>query len=490
MFKSLSIGLVLATSILPKAFAQSCAEVWTKAEPSFYQYDYKQDSSYQAFTQRVLATHPEADRKNCEKEWAVFIIMKVTKNLRDQSHADAFELEAKLKGAIFPTGSTSTSDAILQIDRDDADSIQTHYMVEDPNENFIPKTEAEVTQSGQLPLHSPIIRTIAKNPSDTQATQISEFFNWGVQNFRAKNYLFIIWGHGQGFVSISAKNRTPEMIAASGDDPGGVALDDKGTYLSIPELSEILGGIQKKIGKPIDILTLDACRMSEIEVCTELGSSIQYFCASQAIQSFAGLNYGALMRKINAGKHITPREIACSIPLIQKRSFAEKGMQSGIDPKARNKFTFCTAEQQKVCSELVPAVNQLGAKLLKYFQSNHLNQLESVKLELQRTGKFFEDKTLDIGNLIQIIQETLRSEDPKGLAGLEPVLLQTRAALNQAIIETDLGIDFDPAIFKGQSIWIPKYDTDYCAKIDDFKKSCFYKQAPDWDAFLNLLYNS
>ncbi len=94
---------------------------------------------------------------------------------------------------------------------------------------------------------------------------LTEFLIWSATMFPAHHYNVYLNNHGGGWY--------------------GICADDIPTYdiLTLPELSAACSTMSSHIGKSIDVLSMDACLMSSVEVAYELKDTVQYMISSEAV---------------------------------------------------------------------------------------------------------------------------------------------------------------------------------------------------------------
>lgn len=104
---------------------------------------------------------------------------------------------------------------------------------------------------------------------------LEEFLEWGIRNFPARNYAFVIKKHGLGF-----------------------AKDGEVVKLSAREMREALENVEKKTGVKPNVLIWDACNMQQLEVAYELKDRAQVMTGSpEAIQAI-GFPYPTLLHNL------------------------------------------------------------------------------------------------------------------------------------------------------------------------------------------------
>lgn len=136
---------------------------------------------------------------------------------------------------------------------------------------------------------------------------LSEFLAWGVENYRADNYMLILSGTGGGSMY-------------------GMGCDElfENDSLSIEEISYAMS----LAGVKFDVVAMDAPLMGSLEVATALSTSADYLVAPQDLQNQSCWDYGEIMSYIcknnNAGGDEISRNICDQYYTNAKKQGDEK----------------------------------------------------------------------------------------------------------------------------------------------------------------------
>jgi hypothetical protein len=120
------------------------------------------------------------------------------------------------------------------------------------------------------------------------------FLIWAMNNMKAEHYMLILSGHGSG--------------AAGG------LLEDQNPYgrLTIPSLGRALSMAKHSLnGNKIDILGLDSCTMSMVEVAHEVRDSVEFLVGAEGFVQNAGWPYHRLLESLRHGPE--PPDLAAEI---------------------------------------------------------------------------------------------------------------------------------------------------------------------------------
>jgi Clostripain family len=152
----------------------------------------------------------------------------------------------------------------------------------------------------------------APNPDD-----LREFIDNAVdQHPEAKRHALFLWGHG------------PELLSDEGPKSEAEGAEEKKNsgkrirkYLTPSDLKEALSGTQLAKKKKIDILGLDACSMSIVEVASELGEHVQFMVASQDDVPDLSFPYGDILPLLS--KIASPADASTMIPEVYRRAYLD-----------------------------------------------------------------------------------------------------------------------------------------------------------------------
>lgn len=204
---------------------------------------------------------------------------------------------------------------------------------------------------------------------------VVDFVRWAAAHAPAKRYALVLWNHGGGWtpddldqiytqvrgrgvrrdVETGYVRRTPRMTVSDGEPafselarltqtpeitkavfttslsevlklPGGqeraIASDD-GTMHSLDtiELRRVMERIHKDLGRPLDLLGMDACLMSNLEVCYELREHVGVVVGSEDVEPNEGWPYTEILSAMAANPRMDARELGRIVVEEYVRSF-------------------------------------------------------------------------------------------------------------------------------------------------------------------------
>ena len=122
-----------------------------------------------------------------------------------------------------------------------------------------------------------------------------DFVTWAVQTYPADRYALIMSDHGMGWPGGWSDP------APGGTDPGTALLTKrlKEDSLYLSELDDAFAQIQSNTGlEKLDLIGMDACLMSQMEVYTALQPYARYAVASEETEPGLGWAYGAFLGRL------------------------------------------------------------------------------------------------------------------------------------------------------------------------------------------------
>lgn len=181
--------------------------------------------------------------------------------------------------------------------------------------------------------------SLSKEMGYNPAKELVASMAWAIKKYPAKRYALILWNHGSGIQDFRNMmlGHSQRMIRSWIQIPGmpsllqdmrGVLYDDsQGTCLTNPDLLTAVRGIKKILGRNIDILGMDACLMSMVEVGYQVKDNVELLVGSQQTEPADGWGYQKFV------SDVTKNPSMYSIDLAKSIVDAYKGMYKN-DPDA------------------------------------------------------------------------------------------------------------------------------------------------------------
>ncbi len=199
-------------------------------------------------------------------------------------------------------GSTDRVTIVAQIDR-----FKGAYQ---GDRNWTSTRRYLVTQDDDLTaIHSDMLDDLGEVNMADGGTLV-DFVTWAMQNYSADRYVLILSDHGMGWPGGWSDP------APGGTDPGSAplisALDGDNLFLS--EIDQALGQIRQQTGlEKFDIIGMDACLMSQLEVYAALQPHGLFAVASEETEPSLGWAYTAFLEKLVSNPDLSSEELVAEI---------------------------------------------------------------------------------------------------------------------------------------------------------------------------------
>ncbi len=218
-------------------------------------------------------------------------------------------------------GSSKNVNIVAQIDRyrgafqgdGDWTSARRYYVTQDNDLNHI---------------HSQMVQDLGEVEMSDGSTLV-DFVQWAAQNYPANHYVLILSDHGMGWPG-GISDPDP-----GGSDNSGLPITSRlGKNLYLMELDQALQEARAQSGiDKFDVVGLDACLMSQIEVMAALQPHANYAVASEEVEPAIGWAYAAFL-----GALVTnPDMSAADLSRLMVQSYVVDD-QRILDPAARADF--------------------------------------------------------------------------------------------------------------------------------------------------------
>ena len=196
---------------------------------------------------------------------------------------------------------------------------------------------------------------------------LSGFIEWVAENYPAHHYALVLWNHGNGWAptevdriarSVNSPGFSEREISERSASPLGRVLfrpslenifslatpaeraicsdDGSGHSLDTVELGRVIAKGAKTIGQKFDVLGMDACLMSNIEVAYQVRDHVRYIVASEENEPAEGWPYDRILSRLAANPGMTAAELARNIVAdyvdwYRDRDTAEDITQAALD---------------------------------------------------------------------------------------------------------------------------------------------------------------
>jgi hypothetical protein len=350
----------------------------------------------------VHAPHrPKPSQKRKLADWTVLAYLAGDNDLEDALLEDFNEMEA--------VGSRPGSIEILaQVDRAPG--------YDHSNGDWQTTRRYYVTQgSDRRKITSKLLADLGE--TDTGDPKVLEdFIRFGARSFPAKACALILSNHGSGFyvppamlsrtcapsrrelatramprLRRSLFHSTRRRLLDLEPDRRGIAYDDSSAdCLDNRELKRVLQDAHQALGRKVDLVGMDACLMTMLEVAYQMRDHAQVLVGSEEVEPGVGWPHDRILRDLTARPAMSAAELATAIVRRYVESYRHTGQeatQSAIDLAKLD--------------DLVEGVDALARRLLAALPSPALDA--ALHAAWRRTLRFFDSMYVDLhhfaGNL-------------------------------------------------------------------------------------------
>jgi hypothetical protein len=234
---------------------------------------------------------------------------------------------------------------------------------------------------------------------------LESFIRFGALRYPARQTGLVISNHGSGFYlppemesrrATTAKRRRPpvfhttrERLEEARPAERGIAYDDSAAdCLDNRELQRVLATAHKALGRKVDLVGMDACLMTMLEVAYQLRDHARVLVGSEEVEPGPGWPHAAILGDLTKRPTMTGPELGAVI--VQRyiesyRQGPESATQSAVDLER--------------LGELMAAVDALAGHLLAGLKTAAL--VAQILAARRRTLQFFDGLYVDLHHLAQ-----------------------------------------------------------------------------------------
>jgi len=306
---------------------------------------------------------------------------------------------------MMQVGSTPNMNLLLQMDSLGQREVSRFY-IENNNAKLIET-------------HTNTATSFSGNP-----VNLYEFARWGSTSYPADKTCLVLWNHGAGIkdpniwgrmlmnwrddlfvvnpqTGLLEINRQLSSRAAKKEflQKRGIAFNEAAeAYLTNDDLKNSLEAFCADClgGKKINILPMDACHMSMVEVGSQIKNSVSIMVGSQEVEPGAGWDYQTALAVFNKPA-ATDREIATHF--VSAYSAQYKGSMGDYTQSAVD-LSFCDSLEANISRlsnalvELMATNGQHGFKIIR-----------DVRFSRTNTTEFFDNDYIDLGHLYKSLHK-------------------------------------------------------------------------------------
>lgn len=414
-----------------------------------------------------------------KKGWTVMVYLAGDNNLDGAGVVDLNEMKR--------VGSTDRFNVLAQFDRAGSKGQTVRYCL----------------QKG-----TPLAKDVKQKLGETNMGDpkvLEDFVTWGVKNYPAEHYLLVLWNHGAGWddanlyegdvfsgatppvsrkrqpiitrgaVAKGAKTlsfapmraglaRTRRALfrttVESAVRQRAIAFDDQAQdFLDNAELKRVMAKIKGKLKRKIDILGMDACLMSMLEVAYQVRNMANYTVGSEETEPGDGWPYDRILKALAAKPGMTPEDLSKTIVTEYLASY-----RTGDNVTQ-------SAMRLAGLKSLAGSVDGLSKALTAALaNSAWRNALMTARAQVQEYSRPYDDYC-DLLDLCALLEKNLTDDTVRtACAGV-------KQAAQAAIVATGYK---GPAVdnSRGISIYFPK------RKLSPLYKTLDFTKVSAWDEFL------
>ena len=339
------------------------------------------------------------------------------------------------------TGSTDRVRIVAQIDR---------YRSRQNAGQWATAKRFYITRDADLhTVHSQQVADLGQvNMADSKT--LVDFATWAIKTYPSDKYVLILSDHGMGW---PGGFTDPAVATSSGTNRGVPLASSIGNLMYLDDIDQALGTIRSQSGiDKFELIGMDACLMSQMEVLTSLAPHGKYAVLSEETEPALGWAYTAFLDPLTANPDMSTADLARNIV----KTYIDDD-QRIVDDQARAEFVSRGSTMGSLFGETsVPSAAtvahemdndvtltaidlQAFPNLLKNFNTFAfaLQQADSKSISQARSyaqsytsifGKSVPPSYIDLGNWISLLMQSNSN------ATVNTAAQQVQAALKTTVI--------------------------------------------------------
>jgi hypothetical protein len=252
-------------------------------------------------------------------------------------------------------------------------------------------------------IHSRILADLG--PTNTGDPGVLEsYIRFGVQRYPARATALVLLNHGSGFYvppemqshgeRIARPRRRPpifhttrERLLETTPESRGIAYDDSaGDCLDNQELKRVLATAHCVLGRKVDVVGMDACLMTMIEVAYQLRDHVEVLVGSEDVEPVPGWPHAAILGDLTKNPTMTGPELGATVVQRYIESYGQE--KEPVTQSAINLGEL---------GDLVEAVDVLAGYLLADIKSERA--MTPLLYARRRTLQFYDGLYVDLHHL-------------------------------------------------------------------------------------------
>ncbi len=212
-------------------------------------------------------------------DWTVLVYLAGDNNLEESAIVDLNEMEQ--------VGSDEQVNIVVELDRS-TNFYTGHDNWTGAKRFYVTKDTTSHPENDEDDIVSVELVNLGATDSGHPDT-LRDFLLWGVETFPSDKVAVVFWNHGWSW---NFQQTTPNKGIMSDDNTGNDISVANG------ELRSVMDSLTTKLGRPIDLLGMDACTMQSWEIATDIAPYSQYFVASQDYVNWDGWSYDVFLKEL------------------------------------------------------------------------------------------------------------------------------------------------------------------------------------------------
>jgi hypothetical protein len=246
------------------------------------------------------------------------------------------------------------------------------------------------------------VATIADPVDMTLPATLTQFIDYASETSKTERYCLVLWGHGTELLLDQERRRTAINGTGSANEPERAQEPDR-AYLTYPNLKKALRDTKLAKGQlgpdhpksiadarrsqydgrrhTLDILGIDACSMSMVELASELQDDVDYMVASQEDVPDASFPYQKILSDLkDRDIRQDVRKVCKVIPGLYHQAFRDYIASPGTGVKA---ITLASLDLTKVRTITDPLTKLASALLSARYDESMRQKIVVARSEAQ-----------------------------------------------------------------------------------------------------------
>jgi Clostripain family len=408
-------------------------------------------------TSRVRAGAPAVRASTSRKKWTVMVWMAGDNDLEEFGDSDIAEMKR--------VGSNDDINVIVQLDRMRDDNTRRYFVRAGARAD-----DDVVEELGETNTGDPVVAT--------------DFFRWAIERYPADQLMGVIWNHGAGIDDTDiyrsarggsvgrgavAGNTQPQLVrralsgrhrralfqstVAQATHDRAIAFDDTSKdFLDNLELKKVLVDVKRQTGRELDVLGLDACLMSMVEIAYQLRGTARIVVGSEELEPGDGWPYDRILKTLASEPDMSSADLGTAI------------VEHFVASYRGETITQAAVDLSKL-SSVAAAIDTLAKALTKAIKKSP--DYTAVTKALNATQRFDTPDFVDLGHFCQELSKRSATKEIKD--GAKATIEALTAEGGFVVAERHTGKGVSNA--NGVAIYFPRGPVNKAYRLLDFAKT-------------------